>query len=245
MKQKGLILVVTGLIGISLTGCFSSKAKNIEAYAKPYQMEVTMGSYVLQPPDTIVVTSSKVPELNSQSQIRTQQIRPDGKVSFESLGEFTATGKTCAQLAEEMRLKAMQLYALTEMQPIDVQVSLYGSKFIYVVGEVRQPGPILCTGRDTLFRVLAQADPQVTGWKERIQVVRPSKDGAKQAKVFEINYQRMIRNGDFRKDVLLQEGDIVYVPPTILASIAMVIEEFMRPIGRALVPAVSVSRMGN
>ena len=43
----------------------------------------------------------------------------------------------------------------------------------------------------------------------------------------------MITRGDITKDVLLQEGDIVYVPPTILASIGMVAEQFITPIARA------------
>ena len=31
----------------------------------------------------------------------------------------------------------------------------------------------------------------------------------------------------------IEEGDIVYVPPTILAAISMKVEEIVRPIGRA------------
>ncbi|MCG8688908.1 MAG: hypothetical protein MI892_28825, partial [Desulfobacterales bacterium] len=39
--------------------------------------------------------------------------------------------------------------------------------------------------------------------------------------------------GDLAKDVLLLEGDILYVPPTPLAKVAMVLEEFLRPVARA------------
>jgi hypothetical protein len=51
--------------------------------------------------------------------------------------------------------------------------------------------------------------------------------------IFEVNYAKMIAEGDTSKDVLLEEGDIVYVPPTILATVAMTIEEFITPIARA------------
>jgi len=52
-------------------------------------------------------------------------------------------------------------------------------------------------------------------------------------KIFEVNYSRMVVHGDASKDVLLQEGDIIYVPPTVLAAFAMKIEEFIRPLARA------------
>jgi hypothetical protein len=43
----------------------------------------------------------------------------------------------------------------------------------------------------------------------------------------------MSAHGEINKDVLLQEGDVIYVPPTVLAAIAMKIEEIIRPIARA------------
>jgi hypothetical protein len=42
------------------------------------------------------------------------------------------------------------------------------------------------------------------------------------------------------RNVLLEKGDIVYVPPTIPASIAMVLEEFISPIARAFYGAYLV-----
>ena len=222
-------------------GCFSSKAKNIEAFAKPYQTNVTTDKYVLQPPDEIQVQSMRIPEINLQI----QKIRPDGKISFEGLGEFEVAGKTPAEVAEMMRNKASELYTMTGGHPIDLHITIFQSKWFYVVGEVQTPGPKVYTGRDTLMTALAAANPQVTGWKQRVQVIRPSERKDVKPQVFEANYMRMIEHGDLRKDVLLQEGDIVYVPPTILSAIAMVIEEFVRPIGRALSPAVMVSSATN
>ncbi len=71
-------------------------------------------------------------------------------------------------------------------------------------------------------------------WLGRIQVIRPSRDKNVKPKIFKVNFDHMAAHGKMSKDVLLQEGDIIYVPPTILAAVAMKIEEFIRPIGRAL-----------
>lgn len=79
-------------------------------------------------------------------------------------------------------------------------------------------------------------------WKQRIQVIRPSSEEGIKPKIFEMNFDRMIAHGDTSKNVLLQEGDIIYVPPTPLAAIAQVIEEFARPLGRAFSTVTIVQR---
>jgi hypothetical protein len=81
-------------------------------------------------------------------------------------------------------------------------------------------------------------------WLERIQVIRPSADASVKPKIFEVNFDRMSAHGDTTKNVLLEEGDVIYVPPTVLAAIAMKIEEFIRPIAMAFTGASSVAPTG-
>ena len=127
----------------------------------------------------------------------------------------------------------MLLYTLTGDNPVDVRIVAYKSKVYYVLGQVYFQGPQEATGRDTVLSALAKARPTNLAWKERIQVVRPSINENIKPKIFELNYARMIAHGDTSKNVLLQEGDIVYVPPTVLASVGLIVEEFVSPIGRA------------
>ena len=79
-------------------------------------------------------------------------------------------------------------------------------------------------------------------WIERIQGIRPSAHKDTKPEIFEINLDRMIAHGDTSKNVLLQEGDIIYVPPTVLGWMALKIEEFIRPIARAFSGAYIVRR---
>jgi len=213
----------------SLAGCFSSNPADIEAFVRPAPAVVTAENYILQPPDEIEIHCSKVPEVHQQR----QQIRPDGKVTFEALGEIRAAGKTPKELADILRERIILLYALTGENPVDVRVVAYESKMYYVLGQVYVPGPRVYTGHDTVLRALAEAQPNPMAWLERIQVIRPSSEKGVKPRIFEVNLDRMIAHGDTRKNVLLQEGDIVYVPPTVLAAVALKIEEFVRPIGRA------------
>ncbi len=232
------MVVILSLVTISLTGCFSSHPKDIEAFLKPRQVNVTANTYVLQPPDEIEVHCSKVPEIH----LRRQRIRPDGKISFESLGEIEAAGKTPAEVSSLLRTKVLELYKLQGKQPVDIRSVAYRSKWIYVLGEVYLPGPKVYNGRDTMLHAIAEAQLNPMAWKQRIQVIRPSSEEGIKPKIFEVNYDRMVAHGDTSKNVLLQEGDIIYVPPTPLAAIAQIIEEFARPIGRAFSTVTVVQR---
>jgi len=224
-----IVLVVSALTAVGLTGCFSSRPEDIQAYLKPYEATVTTDEYVLQPPDRIEIHCSKVPEIDKQN----QRIRPDGKVSFEALGEIDVAGKTCQEVADIMEEKVAELYNLSGEHPVDVRVVVYLSKVYYVLGQVLRPGAKDYTGRDTVLTALADAQPNPMAWEERVQVVRPSADPNVRPRIFELNFDRMIAHGDASKDVLLQEGDIVYVPPTVFSAIAMKLEEVIRPIARA------------
>ena len=219
------------MITISLTGWFSSNPKDIEAFLKPYQVDVTAERYVLQPPDEIEIHCSRVPEIHLQR----QRIRPDGKASFEALGEIEVAGKTPEEVADVLEQKVAALYALPGDSPVDVRIAAFLSKSYYLLGQVNIPGPKDkdYTGRDTVLSAIAQAQPNPMAWEERVQVIRPSEDKSIRSKIFEVNFDRMIVHGDISKDVLLQEGDIIYVPPTVLAAIALKIEEVIRPIARA------------
>jgi polysaccharide export outer membrane protein len=225
------ILVRLALLS-SLTlvaGCFSSHPEDIQAFAKPNEVNVTTDKYILQPPDEIEIHCAQVAEINMQK----EKIRPDGKVTFERVGEIEAAGKTPKEMAALLKERVMKLYALQDENVIDVRVFTFASQFYYVVGQVMRPGPRLYTGRDELRNAIAAAEPNPLAWKQRIQVIRPSADENEGPKIFEVDYDKMSAHGDLRKDVLLQEGDIVYVPPTVLAAIGMVLEEFITPVARA------------
>ncbi len=229
-RKRASMAAILLLFITSITGCFSSNPDDIRAFVMPHKVDVTTDNYIMQPPDTIEVHCADVPELDLQ----TQQIRPDGKISFEKFGEIDAAGKTPAQVANILRGKALELYQLEGNNPIDVRIVAFRSKRYYVFGQVNAPGAQVYSGRDTVMGAIALAGgPTVLAWVERIQVIRPSHDKNVKAKIFEVNFDRMSAHGEASTDVLLQEGDVIYVPPTVLAAAAMKIEEFIRPVARA------------
>lgn len=227
LKPLGFVAL---LFAISLiAGCFSSNPEDIRAFVKPHEVNVTAENYVLQPPDEVEIHCPDIPPIDMQR----QRIRPDGKISFRELGEIEVAGKTPKEVATLMEEMVAELYALPGDNRIDVRVAAFASKVYYVVGQVMRPGPRNYTGRDNLVTALADAQPNSMAWEKRIQVIRPSATENERPMIFEIDYIKVVKEGDTTNNVLLEEGDIVYVPPTILASVGLLLEEFISPIARA------------
>jgi protein involved in polysaccharide export with SLBB domain len=232
MWYKNKISFVIMLLSlVIISGCFSSKPEDIEAFLRPSEKNVTSDEYILMPPDRVTVISSKVPELagTTQSIGHTQTIRPDGTISFETIGEINVAGKTPGQVANILAKKMSTLYNFANENPIDVRVANQ-SKWYYIIGMVRNPGAQLYTGRETTLSAISKAIPNVQAWEEKTQVIRPSADVTGDPKIFNLNYKRMIEHGDMSGNVLLQEGDIIYVPPTILGSIGLTAQEIIGPL---------------
>ncbi len=234
MKVKPLyLLVMLSTISIGLAGCFSANPEDVKAFLRPDQADVTEDTYILQPPDGLTIMSSKIPELQrgamGSSLGLTQTIRPDGKISIESVGEIMVAGKTPRQVADIISKKMQELYKLTSDYPVDVRV-INRSKYYYILGQVNNAGAQIYTGRETTLSAIAKAIPNVRAWEQKIQVIRPCLNIEEGPKIFSLNFERMLEHGDMSGNVLLAEGDIIYVPPTILGSIGLTLEEIVGPL---------------
>jgi len=180
---RAITLAMLTLFTISMAGCFSSNPKDIEAFLMPSKVNVTTRNYIVQPPDEIEIHCSRVPEIDLQR----QQIRPDGKISFEAVGELDVAGKTPAQVANILEGKVLELYQIEGDNPIDVRVVAFRSKRIYVFGQVGSPGAQIYSGRDTVLGALALAgSPTVLAWEQRIQVIRPSSNKNVKPKILNV-----------------------------------------------------------
>jgi polysaccharide export outer membrane protein len=233
-------LLLAGLIcsTLMLTGCFSSKPEDLQAFLKPYQADVTMDEHIIEPPDEITVIAKDIPELRSSGQGigQTQPVRADGMISFENIGEIPVAGKTPREVAEIISEKLTNLYKLQGDYPIDVRIKNQSS-YYYVIGMVKLPGAKIFTGRETTLKAISRSVPTNLAWKSKVQVIRPSMDPAVPSKIFALNFKKMTEHGKMNQNVLLEAGDIIYVPPTILASIGLTIGEITNPVlqgGRAV-----------
>jgi polysaccharide export outer membrane protein len=236
-KQVFLMELALSLLLIFGTGC-SPTVNDIEAFVKPYEKSVTATEYILMPPDRIEVHSTNVPEIDRVF----QQIRPDGKVSFQTIGEVEAAGKTPAELTALITEKVSALYKLPSGHPIDVRITAYHSKVYYMVGELVNPGPKEYTGRISSIKAIGLAGLRPTAWKEKFTIIRPSHHPDVVPLSFILDWKN-VEKGDLTRDILLEEGDIIYIPPTPLAALGNLFAEFAYPIGQALSPVTAIQNV--
>jgi protein involved in polysaccharide export with SLBB domain len=205
-----------------LAGC-ASQHQDLVEFLRAHEVEVSTGQYVVRPPDGVAFHSPDVPEIDGA----TQTVRPDGKIVLRLVGEVDVAGLTTDEIAAKLKTLLARYYVDPE---VVVEVAGHRSQFYYVFGEVGGAGPRPYTGRDTLLKALAEAQPTYLAWRSQISVIRPSaKEGER--KTITVDLDRMLKRGDLTEDFLLQEGDVIQVPPTPLAWIGHRIRELLYPVG--------------
>jgi len=226
-KRGCAALAVLFLSGsVTGTGCSSTpNDREVNAFIHDWEANVSAAEYRVQPPDSIEISSPQSPEVDGEI----QTIRQDGKISLRLLGDVQVAGLTPAEIA--LKLESL-LATYYEAPQVNVRLADGMSKKYYVFGQVEQPGAFPYSGRDTLITALAKARLRFIAAEDKITVIRPSQHEDKRSVVC-VNAKRMIEDGKMDQNLLLQEGDIIYVPPTPLGKLGLAIAELTFPLGQA------------
>lgn len=158
-------------------------------------------TYVLQPHDEIEIRVFNLPELT-----QTVTIRPDGRISLFFLDDVQAAGLGVTQLKSRLT----EAYGKHFRNPeINVIVKGFAGQTVYVGGEVQQPGLVALVGSLTAAGAVIKAG----GFRDiakttAVVVLRDA--GKPQPTLLEVDLEGVLRRG--QPDVLLQPGDVVFVP---------------------------------
>ncbi|MCK6457116.1 MAG: polysaccharide export protein [Phycisphaerae bacterium] len=202
-------------------GC-GPKPDQLSAFLRAYEQNVSASSYRVQPPDGLEISSPEALEIDGEYQV----VRADGKITLRLLGEVKVAGLTPVEIADKLEQLLSRYYVNPNVM---VRVSTANSKRYFVFGEVGGPGPYPYTGNDTLLKALALAQPTFLAWKSQVRVVRPSHDENERRELV-VDVDEIIQHGKTQNNVLLQEGDVIYVPPTPLAWVGLRLRELLFPV---------------
>lgn len=131
------------------------------------------------------------------------QVNADGTIAVSECGVINVGGKTLSEAKREI-LRAISVKYSAQYS--SVQLSRLKSFMVSVMGAVPQTGQVPVeaqTKLSTLLRNMGGFLP--TADKERIVVVR-GQDSLK------VDYNKIVRLGDFSSDLVLMQGDRVFVP---------------------------------
>lgn len=132
-----------------------------------------------------------------------------GNVSFPSVGTLHVAGVRYDQLAGFIKSQLDRVY-----RNFDVTVNLgqLRSIQVYVTGDARRPGAYTVSSLSTLLNaVFASGGPLSQGTMRDIQLKRIAGNGTNTVIHFDL-YDLLLK-GDKSKDVPLQPGDVIFIPP--------------------------------
>ncbi len=227
--MRTLIVTLLAATMWMTTGCAADQ-QAIHNWLMAYKEQTASIDYRVGIPDTINISAPRVPEIDGE----TQALQPDGKITLRLLGEVRVDGMTAKEIAAKLTALLKEYY---EDPKVQVRITGYRSKKIYVFGQVGGGNGtsglggsqiVPYTGRNTLLDTLATTGLSFIAWRSQVKVIRANPDKDKRH-VLTVDVDKMYEEGDTTMNVLLEPGDIVYVPPTPLGWLGLRINEFLFP----------------
>jgi polysaccharide biosynthesis/export protein len=202
-------------VGIRLTAClviFTSLA----GFAQDAQERTPPAytDYVVGPQDTLTITSYDQADLSGKF-----TVEADGTFAYPLIGRVNAGGMTLRQVETQLKTRLKDEGFFRKPQ-VTVAVEQYRSQKIFVVGEVRNPGPYPLSGDMNLVEAIARAGSTLPTASGDAIIVHPASLGVS-GPTFPTqdpaaNIQRVdlrdLQNGVFSQNAALRDGDTIFVP---------------------------------
>jgi len=163
--------------------------------------------YKIDPGDVLQITIWKG-SIGTKESIR---VRPDGKISFGFVEDLFVKGLTPTQL-DDYLTKNMGKYLKNPR--IDVLVTEFNSKFVTLMGAVGGrlgrsgggPGKYELQGKTRLLEMLSRAGgPTEDANLRDVRIRRKSNEA------FSVDLYKAITQGDRSQDIILDDGDLVFI----------------------------------
>jgi polysaccharide export outer membrane protein len=178
---------------------------------------------VIGPPDVLTIQVFDQPDLGGK-----YTVEADGSFSFPLIGRVKAGGLTLRGFEAELKRQLADGYF--KNPSVSVSVEQYRSQRVFVMGEVRQPGPVALTGGMTLIEALARAGSTLPTSSGEVSIVRaesskaglsgspqgqpdeplkPDQEGG--SEIFRASI-RDLESGTLSQNLQLRDGDTIFVP---------------------------------
>lgn len=196
-------IILLGLI-VLLAGCAARKT----IVPQDVTLKVS-GEYLLQSGDIVELVFFQRPELSGE-----YRVGPDGNIGLPLAGNVKISGLD-RNTAELHLLEALSRH----YEPVSIllKVKTYRSnEFFSVVGAVNKPGAYPIRNQLNLLTALGMAEGMTReANKTKITLIRNGESKG----VYNINMNDILKDGDFRGNVIIQQDDVIYVPETRTASV--------------------------
>jgi len=226
MKTKSVPLVLTGLL--FLAGCqhpgprFNPRAAPATALqqltltnrVQPEWLKPPTNLFTLGPGDKLEI------ELMSDPASKTiTTVGPDGKIYFNLLSGLDVWGLTLGQTKSRIEQELAKF--IRDQAQVSLTLRAVESQRVWLLGRLQAPGVYPMTEPMTLLEAISRAGGLISLVGTRDVNVLPSSEETadlrrsfviRQGKLLPVDFERLIRQGDFSQNIYLQPDDFVYFP---------------------------------
>lgn len=148
-------------------------------------------------------------------------VQDSGEIEVLYIGRVMAVGKTCKQLAGEIKAALEKDYykQATVVMSINLASPVLGR--VYIWGQVHNQGPLDILVNENL--TAGQAIMRAGGFADfanesKVRVIRSpvGAAGNKQMQTFNLDMEQILNEGKTENDIVLQPGDLVIVPSRLI-----------------------------
>jgi polysaccharide export outer membrane protein len=193
-------------------------APNNDAYMDPVK-------YTLGAEDVVDITVMRHPEFSG-----IYPINLEGKIQYKFVGDIDVTGLT----KKELEKKIADIIGLYVINPeVNVTITEYKSKVIYILGEVSQPGKFYMQSESIPVReaVVRAGLPTLSAAMRKCRIVTPSK--TEKGTIKYVDLYSILYGGELKKNIDMYPGDVLYVPSTVMTKVIRIINPISSTVGLA------------
>jgi protein involved in polysaccharide export with SLBB domain len=148
-------------------------------------------------------------------------VQDSGEIEVLYVGRVMAVGKTCKQLATEIKGALEKDYYKQATVVISMNVASPILGRVYIWGQVHQQGALDVRVNENL--TAGQAIMRAGGFADfanegKVKVIRSptGPDAGKPTQTFNLDMKQILNNGKTEKDIVLQPGDLIIVPSRLI-----------------------------
>jgi polysaccharide biosynthesis/export protein len=153
---------------------------------------------------------------------RQVMVRPDGKISYILAGDVIAKGQTITLLSLMIENRILDYI---KKPKVTIILQKIGDRRIFIIGDVKLSGSYELGEGEGLLEVLSSAG----GFTKEAELNIVKIFHKNSSKVDVINFNKILDSKDHNKNILLQPGDVIYVPRTGLGQVSSVASQFLPP----------------
>ncbi|MCX5693301.1 MAG: polysaccharide export protein [Candidatus Omnitrophica bacterium] len=228
MKTMRIMIMFLALMCVLGQVSFGDETSDQKARSQKVEQEPL--KYTVGPDDVILIDVRRHPEFSGE-----YTINSEGKIQYKFVGDIPVSGLTKLELKD----KLISILAKYVIDPdVDVTISQYRSKVIFIVGEVGAPGKYYMKADIISLRdaVVQAGLPTLAAAMRRTSLVHPDTNG--KPKQENVDLYKLIYEGKLDLDREMLPGDVLYVPATVFAKVMRVIN----PVAEPIAPAGTIER---